>query len=178
MLLSSFNLSFTIMRYLHSAHVLVYGCSVCLLLHVFLNFGFQLLDISPEIACFLYLSLIATSSSSVVISRSCLQWRYAVVRRQEGGCTTPAAKGTAVCKVLFRRREELWHWVHWSEMNCYITISIKSSLFFVFLTSVTCVCVITPQQALNNCKYIILCREIIDLDRQRSSLEKYSFMAI
>lgn len=50
------------------------------------------------------LSHTATSSSSAVISRSCLQCLCAVVRLREGGCTTPVAKGTAVCKVLFWRR--------------------------------------------------------------------------
>lgn len=53
-------------------------------------------------------SLTATSSSSAVISRSCLLWLYAVVRRPEEGCTTPAAKGTTVCKVLFWRRDDSW----------------------------------------------------------------------
>lgn len=49
-----------------------------------------------------------TSSSSAVTLKSCPQWLCAAVRLQEEGCTTPAAKGTTVCKVLFCRREDLW----------------------------------------------------------------------
>lgn len=41
-----------------------------------------------------------TSRRSVVISRSCPLWPYEAGKRQDGECTTPEVKGTAVCKVL------------------------------------------------------------------------------
>lgn len=66
---------------------------------------------------FNFLSVTAISSSSAVISRSCLQCLSAVVRRQEGGCTTPVAKATAVCKVLF------WRGVHGLNLS-YLNVSI------------------------------------------------------
>lgn len=66
--------------------------------------------------------LTATSNSSVVISRSCLQCLSAVVRRREGGCTTPVAKGTAVCKVLFWRRGGSRGWICVTSMSVFVII--------------------------------------------------------
>lgn len=42
-----------------------------------------------------------TSRRSAVILRSCPRWPYEAGKRQDGECTTPEVKGTAVCKVLF-----------------------------------------------------------------------------
>lgn len=84
-----------------------YLCSTLFLLFTFLHFCKIPCETCWWLKCPL-LVFAATLWSSAVISRSCLPCLCAVVRRQEEGCTTPVAKGTTVCKVLFWRRGGQW----------------------------------------------------------------------